>query len=354
MRRVGWKWLAAGLVAWFVGSAHAQGPWQPQESGTDGRLRGLHAVDGQTAWATGSKGVVIRTTDGGKTWVRRPVTGGEALDFRDVHAFDADNAVILSIGPGEASRLYRTVDGGETWREVKRNLMAEDFYDALVFLDAHRGLVVGDPVGGRFRLVGTTDGGQTWGNLPTGGMPGATEKEAAFAASGTCVAALGDRWVLVVTGGPGQARAFGSVDQTRTWTVSDLPIDAGVESAGAFSAVILDARKAVAVGGDYQKPELATGVAAWTSDGGKTWNPASTGPRGYRSCVAVVPGGAPGRLVAVGPTGSDASDDGGKTWFPLSDDGFDTVSFAADGAGWASGEGGRIARFVGPWPVAER
>ena len=36
------------------------------------------------------------------------------LQFRDIEAFDAINAVIpLSIGPGEVSRIYRTTNGGE-------------------------------------------------------------------------------------------------------------------------------------------------------------------------------------------------------------------------------------------------
>ena len=46
----------------------------------------------------------------------RPVPDAAAsLDFRDVEAFDAKTAYLLSIGSGAASRIYKTTDGGRTW-----------------------------------------------------------------------------------------------------------------------------------------------------------------------------------------------------------------------------------------------
>ena len=51
---------------------------------------------------------MLRTTDGGATWQPRPVPGAEALDFRDIDAIDERVASVLSIGPGNASRIYRT------------------------------------------------------------------------------------------------------------------------------------------------------------------------------------------------------------------------------------------------------
>jgi hypothetical protein len=64
-----------------------------------------------------------------------------------------------------------------------------------------------------------------------------------------------------------------------------------------------------------------------------------------------VPGRPGPTLVAVGPTGTDVSIDGGETWQRLGDRGFDAVAFAAGpDAGWAVGEGGRIARFEGALP----
>ena len=50
-------------------------------------------------------------------------------------------------------------------------------------------------------------------------------------------------------------------------------------------------------------------------------------------------------LVAVGPTGSDYSTDGGRSWLPLGDTGYHTLSIAVDGACWAAGGEGRIAKL---------
>src|SRR5687768_1041330 len=96
--------------------------WTPTvDSGVTARLRGLSPVSDTIAWASGSAGTVLRTTDAGRSWqlVGPPETTD--LQFRDIEALDADSAVILSIGPGEASRVYRTDDGGATWTETFRN-----------------------------------------------------------------------------------------------------------------------------------------------------------------------------------------------------------------------------------------
>ncbi len=92
--------------------------------------------------------------------------------------------------------------------------------------------------------------------------------------------------------------------------------------------------------------EAAVDVVALTSDGGRTWRlPSGSGPRGYRSAVAYVPGTSE-TFVAAGPTGSDWSEDGGETWKPLGDAGFHAVGFADSSAGWGVGDDGRIGRLA--------
>src|SRR5262245_28007107 len=111
---------AALLVFAALGLPSAQErpvTWQPQQSGVTVRLRGVSAVSATVAWASGASGTVLRTTDGGRSWQRSAVPGADAPDFRDVDALGAATAVVLSIGPGDASRIYRTEDGGATWEE---------------------------------------------------------------------------------------------------------------------------------------------------------------------------------------------------------------------------------------------
>ena len=339
--------LAALLLLLCLSVAYGQ--WEDQRSGTTVRLRGVSAVNQQVAWASGDKGTYARTVDGGKTWSSGHVPDAEDLDFRDVDAFSADIAYLLSIGEGEKSRIYKTTDGGLHWTLQFKNSRPTAFFDSMAFWDSDHGIAVSDPVDGRFLIITTADGGATWKEMPRDGMPPALEGEGAFAASGTCIAVQGKRNVWFGTGGPGGARVFRSIDGGRSWSVTNTSITAS-KSAGIFSLLFSDARHGVIVGGDYANEREVGNNAAWTSDGGKTWRIVETKrPNGYRSCVTLVPGAMGRLLMAVGPTGSDFSMSGGKSWRILDAEGFHSVSFAQHAkAGWAVGESGRIDKYVGP------
>ena len=165
----------------------AAGPrWTEQSSGVTARFRGISAVSDTVVWASGSNGTIVRTIDGGKTWQTvAPPPDTQKLDFRDIDAFDDKTAYVLSIGPGEASRIFKTSDGGKTWATQFVNRDEKAFFDAMVFWNERRGVAVSDSVDGRFVLLLTTDGGATWTPAPAAGLPPALPNEGAFAASGT-------------------------------------------------------------------------------------------------------------------------------------------------------------------------
>lgn len=344
------KIITVALFAMIsVGAVNAQ--WAAQSSGTQVRLRGVSVVNSTVAWASGDKGTFARTTDGGKTWAAGTVPGAAELDFRDVDAFDASTAYLLSIGEGEKSRIYKTTDGGKSWTMQFKSSRPEAFFDSMAFWDSEHGIAVSDPVGGRFLIITTSDGGRTWKEMPPEAMPSALPGEGAFAASGTCIAVQGKRNAWFGTGGPGGARIFRSTDGGRNWAVTKTPISAG-KSAGIFSVTFWNAKQGVAVGGDYTKEREARDNVAVTSDGGRTWTRIKGSlPGGYRSCVLFVPGAKKLTLIAVGPSGSDYSTDGGESWTRISLEGFHSASFASSNAGWAVGEGGRIARYSNSRPL---
>ncbi|HEX9254450.1 MAG TPA: YCF48-related protein, partial [Candidatus Angelobacter sp.] len=124
------------LLACFLFVLPASAQWQQQLSGTDVQLRGVSAVSERIAWVSGAKGTVLRTIDGGEHWTKVDVPGAEALDFRDIQAFDWDTAFVLSIGPGEQSRIYKTTDGGKTWQLQFTNKDPKAFYDCFAFWDS--------------------------------------------------------------------------------------------------------------------------------------------------------------------------------------------------------------------------
>ena len=333
--------------------------WAEQESQTEASLRGLCAVDTDIAWASGSGGTVLRTVDGGATWQRRSIRhpGADALDFRDVQAFDADRALVLSAGL--PARIYRTTDGGESWTETYRNDTEGVFFDGFAFWDDARGVAFSDPVGGQLLIITTEDGGKSWHEIDAAVIPMALEGEAGFAASGTgiAIAASGGcgqhLWIGLGgdtgDGGAEGARVFHSGDGGSSWDVVESPIVASA-AAGIFSIAFRNAAIGVMVGGDYQSPDDASSNVAFTTDGGRTWHPpdedsdATTRPRGYRSVVCYLP--RENAFIAGGPSGTDYSLDGGRTWQPLGDEGFHVIAASPDGAIiWAAGAEGRIARL---------
>ena len=97
--------IAAATIALTLASPSALQRWEGQRSGTDARLRGISVVSDKVAWASGARGTVLRTVDGGRVWQALKVPGAEALDFRDVDAISERVAYILSIGNGPASSV---------------------------------------------------------------------------------------------------------------------------------------------------------------------------------------------------------------------------------------------------------
>jgi photosystem II stability/assembly factor-like uncharacterized protein len=330
--------LVGALLALYVGSVSAFGQFKPQISRTTAQLRGVSAVSNLIAWASGSNGTFLRTTDGGLNWTAGIVPGASALDFRDVEGVDARTAYLLAT----AGRIYKTTDGGSHWILQYDNTSPGVFLDAFAFWDAQHGVALGDPMNGRFLLITTRDGGKSWSQVASANIPPSIEGEAAFAASGTCLAVAGRQNAWFGTGGR-TARVFRSTDHGSTWNVSSTPITSGTDSTGIFSIAFRDEKQGMVVGGDYKKQHEASANAARTTDGGVTWNLIGDPPGGYRSVVAFVPGTA--KLIAVGEAGSDFSTDNGASWKSLGKDGYHSISFARSGSGWVVGADGRIAKI---------
>ncbi len=313
--------------------------WKTFDVGTDSSFRGLSVVNKKIIWASGTGGTVVKTTDGGKNWDVIKVPDAEKLDFRDIEAFDENTAYILSIGNGDSSRIYKTSDGGATWKLQLKNEKQEVFLDSLAFWDEKNGIAQSDPVDGKFVFYRTSDG-ETWNQLDPENMPPAFEGEAAFAASGTSIIAVGSKRLLLVTGGT-SARLVSSNDRGESWKAHETPIASGTPGSGIFGVASPNSKNIVIVGGNYEKPDVATNTTAYSQDGGRTFK-RGIGLRGYRSGVAWVNRDT---LIAVGTNGSEASKDGGKTWLPLDKDNYNAVQSHGKNAIWAVGPKGLVKRL---------
>ena len=353
-------------------SAQASGPWQLEESGTTAGLRGIHALNGKVAWASGTGGTVLKTIDGGAHWIKCAVpdagTDGATLDFRGVQGFSARTAIVMASGPGLKSRLFETTDGCTTWELLFANPDAPNgFFDGF-WMNGSRGIVVGDPVDGRFVVFLSDKDGKRWKRDRHAGLALGKRTLAAFAASNTAIARGNGLFTRAfATGGKSGSFFFSrpfmaeeekqgllekAVRKEPPWKASPIPVGSGSESSGTFSVAYRypvttsicaectfnDNSLFVAVGGDYTKPNESAATAAWSSDGGATWIASTVPPHGYRSAVEW--SDALHLWISVGTNGSDLSRDDGKTWKPLDDGNWNAVSLP-----FAVGPNGRIAKL---------
>ena len=299
----------------------------------------------QIAWASGTHGTFLRTLDGGYTWQVRQVPGAEALDFRDVEAFSATTAYLLSAGPGESSRIYKTRDAGKSWKLQYTNRDPKGFLDCMAFWDGDHGTVMGDPVDGKFVLLRTDDGGRVWKQISPNHLPMAQEGEGAFAASGSCIAVQGRRNVWFATGGK-VARVFRSADRGQSWAVVETPIVHGNESSGVFSIAFRDREHGVIAGGDYKQPEQGGGNLAFSNDGGATWKLSEISPQSYFSAVAFRPKNGCGLLAVGAAHAAYAADVQEKIWLKYWDADLNAATFIAEDEALAVGSKGTIVHFT--------
>jgi len=318
----------------------ANAQWIKQSVDTKASFRGLSVVNEKVVWASGTGGTVIRTIDGGKTWKVMTVPGAEKLDFRDIEAFDANTAYILSIGNGDSSRIYKTTDGGANWKLQFKNTNPKAFFDAMACWNGSNCIAMSDPIDGHFLLVSTFNAGRTWAAADR--MPNAQDGEASFAASGTCLIRPDFFNVFIVTGGNHARVIHGgpSTDSGLQWKSTNTDFVTG-EGSGIFSIAMFDKSNGVIVGGNYEKPDEHDKNLAFTTDGGVTWT-LKDGLTGYRSGVIYVD---KNTIVAVGTNGTDLSSDAGRSWQKIGNENLNAVQAKGRTAVWAAGPNGLVVKL---------
>jgi len=289
-------------------------------------LRGLSAVSDQVIWASGSNGSIGKTLDGGKTWEWMKPYGYEKLDFRDIEAFDDNQAIVVNAG--SPAYVLKTLDGGKTWTEHYKNLDSAIFLDGLGFWDKNRGIIFGDPIQDQIQLLKTEDAGKSWINISANVKQPLAKGEAGFAASGTTIKTLPGGKVWISSGGT-VSNIYYSADYGQSWNIFKCPIWQGESTTGPFSVDFYDAKNGIVVGGNYVKDKANENNVLLKKDGGKTWTKPVIPVAGFRSGVAYINRNT---IVATGTSGTDVSTDGGQHWKHIDDQSFNAVQKAKKGS----------------------
>jgi photosystem II stability/assembly factor-like uncharacterized protein len=310
-------------------------------------LRGLSVPSEAVIWASGSKGTIAKSLDGGKQFEWMQVKGFETRDFRAIHAFNDQEAIIVAVAsPGI---ILKTIDGGMHWDKVYENKDTAIFLDAISFKDDH-GMVIGDPIDQKIVLLTSKNRGQSWESVGNDFFKSTVkEGESFFASSGTNLI-IDFKDIFFVSGG-----IF-----SRCWINGEalpLPIIQGKQSTGANSLAISPNNNHITiVGGDFMNEQskdqniVRLDRFIHPNSENKTnrkrsyfWkiNPKVNTPNGYKSCVQYISNK---DLIVCGTSGVDFSNDGGISWMPISTQPFHVLKVVPGKRKVIlAGSGGRIA-----------
>lgn len=296
--RAGPRLVAVGERGHILTSDDNGATWSQANVPTSVTLTAVDFPTPTAGWAVGHDGVVLRTSDGGKTWVKQ-------LDGSMV------NGLVLAqvekiLAAQRARGNVRAIKSLEYFRKDALAAVAEGssrpFLDVW-FRNEREGLVVG-----AFGMIlHTRDGGGTW-------IPILDRIENPDGYHYYAIERAGDRLLLAGEAG----MLFRSDDFGASWTRLKPPYE------GSYFGLAADKTVAVAFG--------LRGRAVRSADGGRTWAPVTT------PSTSALSGGrafSDGSLWLVASGGAVLrSTDGGKTFHPVGErfEGAAAVEEAADGS----------------------
>ncbi len=319
---------------------------EDQFSNTSSLLQAISIIDDENVWISGHKGTYIQTIDGGSNWRSNVMDGADTLQFRDLHAFNNQEVILMSSGPGKLSQIRKTIDGGQNW-DIKY-LMADSlgFLNSIEFWDDQNGLAFGDAIRGELFILKTIDGGDNWERINPKNLPMALGSEGGFAASGTCIAVNGKGNAWIATGAGERPRVLLTKDYGETWEEFSTPIVSG-DAAGITSINFWDDQNGFIAGGDLAVTDQFTSNTGFTVNGGSIWSLAE--PPNYTGSIygAGLTKINDQKIVLVaGPKGLDYSVDLGTTWLALDSANYWAVKVSGNGIGWATGTNGKIKKIT--------
>lgn len=136
--------------------------WSEQNSGFNGNLYCISAVDSNVVWISGDSLTVLKTTNGGINWNLFHIGQAKSkaiYPIYNIFAMDANNAICTG-STESCTYVFKTTDGGNNWNVVFTE--SGGFIDNIYMFSSTNGFMNGDPIGNRASFWKTTDGGNSW------------------------------------------------------------------------------------------------------------------------------------------------------------------------------------------------
>lgn len=347
--------------------------------------RGLHITQNGYIWISGTQGTILKgRMTSGQLHLDTLKTNYPRKDFRDIWALDDLNAVAISVS--DSAVVIKTTDGGKSWQTVYHDETPGIFLD-VIEIDPFTGIgfILGDPMETKdqglnlsnhsgnlntamsssnqiapnkinaasnsnkstpsvppkinqennnqeninseninqenntsknikptkhFKALLTTDYGSSWITIPDAAWSVPLDTlESFFAASGTSLAILHTKanhkkqkysiTVGYAGGGLNPQFHLTQINYTKNpfndWKYSDMPKKPmhlkGGPAWGCYGLALFQTQKGIAIGGNYAKSSFtgdsSGAIAAYSSDILGGWKSARTPPNGYRSGICI-------------------------------------------------------------------
>jgi photosystem II stability/assembly factor-like uncharacterized protein len=194
-------------------------------------------VDASKGWVVGDAGTLLRTTDGGRTWLGQKSGTNQSLYSIAFHE-DGKRGWIV----GERATILETKDGGENWNRLKTNLKADFF--AVSLCNNYQDVCI---VGGGGVILKRELTQKRWKQIPS--LVTDTLWSLHFSWRGELGCAVGGNGAILI-----------SLDGGNTWRHKKV----GVKSS-LYSATVLADERTIWVVGDE-------GTVLVSKNKGKTWD----------------------------------------------------------------------------------
>ncbi|MDQ3798422.1 MAG: YCF48-related protein [Acidobacteriota bacterium] len=162
--------IVALFLLWLISSSQqisAQSGWNFVQNGEPaaGDLVSVFFTSSNDGWVGGDNGYLARTSDGGRSWIKRSLNTTENIN--EIYFRNDENGYILA-----GRKIYITRDAGASWRETRifqlnelKGLTPE--FLSVRFVDKRRGYIVGSVSNRSDEVVDslvlqTVDGGESW------------------------------------------------------------------------------------------------------------------------------------------------------------------------------------------------
>lgn len=265
----------------------------------------VYCTNATTGWAVGSKGTLMKTTDGGTTWSQSVIDSTVAL--QTVYFRTATAGYV-----GAASRkVLKTTNGGSSWSSSVVTTIPDtaSTIRSIYFADSLKGWILASLSTTNGRILSTTDGGATW------------TQDLFVAASNMLDMAFSGPDRGVATG-----KSVGTLYYTKngtTWILAPTPVLGGATytRSDVRAVTMTDSLVGYAAGwGSLVGPQPS--VTLKTTNGGESWthqvqsagNQVFDNLNGiwFKDATSGIAVGSAGRGTTVVRTA-----DGGSNWYPV-------------------------------------